>query len=175
MTEKVSLQAILEKTKDVKPIGENRGIKIVTFEEQRDLAQKEKLENAVISDVVEFNPDGSVAATPTRYAAVNPDHYYINRFRKVGQKYHIVTDYRAITEQASGTIYTTTVPCYIVAEKDGEPVLERLVSISDRDFVADFTHILDHESMQYLMDHHVFDMNSGITTEKLEFKKGEAK
>lgn len=177
MENRFSLDQILNRTEDIKEVGINNGVKTVTFEEQRDLAARSKMENMVIDDLPEFNPDGTLKRTPgTRYAAVNLDHYYINRFKKVKEAYWIITDYRAIQEQSTGVVYTNSIPCYVVvADENGEPKLDKMVSVSDKDFVADFTHILDRESMAYLMERKVFDTSVGITQEKLSFKKGDTK
>lgn len=147
----MNLHEVLEKTKKVTPVAENNGIKVVTFEEQRDLAQAALIENTTL-DLVDYNDDGTVRRTPTRFAAVNLDHYYINRYKKVRDRLYIVTDYRAITEQANGVIYAKQIPAYVIKRDENKQLqLEKMVTVSDDEFVADYTHTLNREAMKQVM------------------------
>lgn len=103
-------------------------------------------------DTVQYNPDGSVARTPVKFAAVNLDNYYINRFKRVKDAYHIVVDYRSITEQASGSVYLKVIPAFVIKRNDDKELyLEKVVTISDTEFIADFTQSLDRESMAQIV------------------------
>lgn len=161
----MGLKELIEKTEKVKPIGMMNDIPVVTFEEQRDLAQVDKLMNTDMG-ILNFNPDGTVAETPTKYVSVNLDSYYINRFKKVEDALYIVTDYRAIKEQGSGRVYMKQIPAFVVKRnKKGDLYLEKTVTISDNEFIADFTHILNHEAMKTVLP--LLVSGAGVTEEGL--------
>lgn len=161
----MGLKELIEKTEKVKPVTEINGIPVVTFEEQRDLAQVDKLMN-VNMGILNFNADGSVAETPTKYVSVNLDSYFINRFKRVENSLYIVTDYRAIKEQGSGRVYLKQIPAYVVSRnKKGDLFLEKTVTVSDNEFISDFTHILNHEAMKTVMP--LLVSGIGVTEEGL--------
>ena len=160
-----NLQEIIDKTKDVKPIAEHNGIGIVTFEEQRDLAQLKKLEDPGL-ETIQMNPDGTVARTPVRFAAVNLDNFYINRYKRVKDSLYIVTDYRAIMEQQTGGVYAKQLPAFVVKrDADKNLILDKVVTVSDTEFLADFTHTLNREAMAQIMP--LLVSGVGVTTDDL--------
>lgn len=147
----INLKEAIEKTENIKPVAVENGIPIVSFEEQRDMAVLEKMTSPGIGEM-QFNPDGSVARTPVKAAAVNLDNYYINRYKKVKNTLLVVTDYRAIKEQSTGAIYVKQVPAYTIArDGEGNLYLASVVNVSDSEFIADFTHTLNREAMQQIM------------------------
>lgn len=147
----MGLKEVLAKTEKVEPIAELNGVKVVTFEEQRDLAQLDALQKPDLG-ILHFNPDGSVAATPTRFAAVNLEHYYINRYKKVKNELYVVTDYRAIKEQADGRVYLKQIPAFVIGrDSNGNLQLSKMVTVSDTEFVSDFTHTLNNNAMKQIM------------------------
>lgn len=147
----INLKEAIEKTENIKPIAVENGVSIVSFEEQRDLAVLEAMTNPGMGNL-SLNPDGTVARTPYRVAAVNPEHYFINRYKKVGKSLQVVLDYRAITEQPSGAIYAKQLPAYVIArDAEGKLYLSKVVNISDTEFIADFTHTLNREAMTQIM------------------------
>lgn len=146
-----TLKEVIEKTENIQPLGQHNGVQVVSFEEQRDLAQLDKLNNRDL-DTIQMNPDGTVARTPIRFAAVNVDNYFINRYKKVKNSIYVVTDYRAIQEQASGRVYAKQIPAYVISkDEEGNLQLDKMVNISDDEFIADFTHSLNREAMASLM------------------------
>lgn len=147
-----SMQEIIRNAEKVKPVGmTENGAKIVSFEDQRSMSQLNIVEGGDFGQMT-MNADGTVARPYAPYLAVNLDSFYINRYKKVGKKLYIVTDYRAIKEQATGMVYAKTIPCYVVARgEDGKLFLEKVVNVSDTDFIADFTHTLKHEAMQEVL------------------------
>ena len=160
-----NLQEIIDKTKDVKPIAEHNGIGIVSFEEQRDLAQLKKLEDPGL-ETIQMNPDGTVARTPVRFAAVNLDNFYINRYKRVKDSLYIVTDYRAIMEQQTGGVYAKQLPAFVVKrDADKNLILDKVVTVSDTEFLADFTHTLNREAMAQIMP--LLVSGVGVTTDDL--------
>lgn len=147
-----SMQEIITNAEKVKPIGiAESGAKIVSFEDQRSMAQLSLMEGEGIGGIT-LNPDGTVARPHAPYLAVNPDVFYINRYKKVGKRVYIVTDYRAIREQASGVVYLKAIPAFVVARgEDGKLFLEKVVNVSDTDFIADFTHKLSNDAMREVL------------------------
>lgn len=161
------LREVLDKTKDVKPIGERNGIQIVSFEEQRDLAQLDKLENKDRDlNTIQMNPNGTVARTPVKFAAVNVDNFYINRYKRVKDSIYVVTDYRAIMEQQTGGVYAKQLAAYVI-KRDGDKnlILDKVVTVSDTEFIADFTHTLNREAMAQIMP--LLVSGVGVTTDDL--------
>lgn len=161
----VSLRDVMDKTKDVQPVGEHNGVQIVGFDEQRDMAQLDILENRSLG-TVQMNPDGTVARTPIRFAAVNLDNYYINRSKRVKDSLYVVTDYRAIKEQPTGVVYLKQIPAYVFKrDEKKELYIDKVVTVSDTEFITDFTHTLKREAMAQLMP--LIAAGVGVTTDDL--------
>lgn len=163
-----ALKDMIEKTEKIEPITVVNGIKVVQFSEQRDLAQVEKMipESGGL-DTIQMNPDGTVARTPVRYAAVNLDYYYINRYKKVKDSLYIVNDFRAIQEQQTGAVYAKQIQAYVVSRDkvSGNLQLDKTVMISDTEFVSDFTHTLNREAMAQIVP--LLANGIGVTTDDL--------
>lgn len=147
----MSLREILDRAERVKPVAEINGKKIMSYEDLRDISTAEINEGGKIN-IVEFNPDGTPRNSMTRNVATNLEHFYINRFKTVDKEMFIVRDYRAITEQSTGRVYAKRIPCYVVKRNEkGKLYLDRMVTVSDDEFIAEFTHILDHKSMSEVL------------------------
>lgn len=147
------LKELIEKTENIKPVAVVNGVKVVEPSEQRDLAVMEKMVGGDTLGTIQMNPDGTVARTPLKYAAVNLDYYYINRYRRVKDAYYIVTDFRAIQEQQTGMVYAKQIPAFVVVrDKElGNLKIEKTVMVSDTEFVADYTHTLNREAMAQIV------------------------
>lgn len=152
---------ILKKAEQVTPIGERDGRKLMSFDDQMSLATKENMESTMNTAMgkqsgdlggIKWNPDGTLARTKGNTAAVNLDKYYMNRFKKVKNKYYVVVDKRAIKGQERNAVPYPHIPAYLIGEEEGKVVCEKMVTISDKDFLADFTHTLDHASMKMVLD-----------------------
>lgn len=144
------LRELLDKTESIKPIGNENGQKVVSIEEQRDMAYLEHVTGGSTLGSVQFNPDGmTVARTPGNgTVAVNPDTYFLNRYKKVKDTLYVVTDSRAIKEQDSGMVYLKTIPAHVIKRgENGQLRREKVVMISDTEFIADFINKLDREAM----------------------------
>lgn len=147
-----TLREAMDKVKDVKPITVNNGVKVVTFEEQRDLAQLEMMEGQDALGGLQINPDGSVARTPITYSAVNPDVYYMNRYCKVKNELFVVIDKRAIQGAQTGSVYIAQVPAAVITrDGNGNLRFDRMITVSDDKFIAEFTDELDNESMAKIL------------------------
>lgn len=146
----MSLIDVLKEAENVKPIDTINGMKIVPFESVPALAQA-----AIVNDEDlggrTMNLNGTVARSKCLFAAVNVDNLYINRYKVVKGKLYVITDYRAIKDQASGRVYAKQIPAYVFVRKDGEMVLEKMDIVSDTEFVSDYTNKLSNEAMQKLM------------------------
>lgn len=165
MNSATELRDLIDRSENIKPIAESNGVKIVSFGEQRDAATMDAMNNTGL-DTVQYNQDGTVARTPVKYAAVNLDSYYMNRFKRVKDAYHIVTDKRAIKEQASGSVYLKVIPAFVVKRnEDKDLYLEKVVTISDIEFIADFTQSLDRESMAQIVP--LLVNGVGVSTQSL--------
>lgn len=148
------LKDMIDRTEKIEPVTVINGVKVVEFSEQRDLATMEAMAGHNTLETLQMNPDGTVARTPVRYAAVNLDFYYINRYKKVKNSLYIVTDFRAIQEQQKdGVIYAKQLLAYVVTRDEATKALklDKTVMISDAEFVSDYTHILNREAMAQIV------------------------
>lgn len=99
------------------------------------------------------NADGTLASTGKTVHAVNPDYFFMNRYKVKGKKMilvsgHTTDGYRCIKEQSSGRVFLKTIPAYVIArDSDGKLYLEKQTVISDTEFISDFTNKLDNKSM----------------------------
>ena len=147
---------LYDKADAVVPMAEKDGQVYVTFDEASVL-NSVNAEEGKGTGMQLRNPDGSVASTGKTVHAVNPDYFFANRYKLKGKKLHIVSGhdnigYRCIKEQSSGHIFVKTVPCYVIARNEkGELVLEKQTTISDTEFISDFTNTLDHKSMAEIL------------------------
>lgn len=103
------------------------------------------------------NPDGTLASTGKTVHAVNPDYFFMNRYKVKGKKMIIVSGhtsdgYRCIKEQSSGRVFLKTIPAFVIArDADGKLYLEKQTVISDTEFVSEFTNKLDNKSMAEIL------------------------
>lgn len=155
------INEILQKAADVTPIGERGGRQIMSFDDQMSLATKENMESMTnqlmgkeSGDLggIKWNPDGSLARTKGNTAAVNLDRYYDNRFKKVKNKYYIVIDKLAIAGLRDNKVPYPHIEAFMIGEQEGKIVCEKKVTISDKEFVSDYTHKLDHASMKMVLN-----------------------
>lgn len=146
----------------INTIGTDHGTPIVTFEQQRDLAQEIVRGTPSQRKMKEdfgfrkTNPDGSIAASYYTTKAVNSGWFFDNRYRMVGKKLQLVTaqtseGYRAIQDLAKGSIYKKHIVAYEFERKNGELVLTNRVLVSDQDFLTHFTDKLDEEAMKVIL------------------------
>lgn len=157
------LRELMERAESVKPVAETNGVQVVSFEQQRDLALLDHKEGRNDLGTIQMNPDGTVARTPVRFAAVNLDNFYINRAKRVKDKLYVVTDYRAIQEQSTGSVYLKQIPTYVIKRGENkELMLEKIVTVTDAEFVADFTYILNRDAMAQVLP--LLTTGVGVTT-----------
>lgn len=168
------LKSILSEN-EVTPLGSLNGTPLYSFEDAQRINKIGLVKEKIQGKEVEFGErpmrqDGlGYLETKTNAIAV-PTSFFENRYRKVeitktvhNEKtkkdetlkdvyYEVVTDYRACKEQASGRVYTTTIPVYqIGAKKDSKGNADLFLigqrNISDTDFINEFKGKLNKESM----------------------------
>lgn len=150
------MKELYEKAEKVRPYAEKNGQLYVSFEDASVL-NSINAEEPSGTGLQTRNPDGSLASTGKRVHAVNPDYFFANRYMVKGKKLHVVSGhepigYRCIKEQSSGHVFVKTIPVYIFARNENKEIaLERVSTISDSEFISDFTKTLDHKSMAELL------------------------
>lgn len=148
---------------------------IAVDEEGRKYVNSEDYYNLILADqinkepklgTVEFNPDGSPAGTAAPYLCISPEQVFLNRYKLIDEStIGVVTDWWSITQQQTGRIPFSQVPCFIVV-RDGKALkLDKTVTISDREFLAEYTESLDRESMSKILP--LLGHTDGITKNKL--------
>lgn len=156
-----TMTEVLVESEKVEPLAEVNGMKVVSFEEaqtlnQAELMKKELGQGGETGDRT-FNPDGSVARSKTKVAAVNYDSVFSNRYRLVKKRgesdcLEVVVDYRAIKEQERGQIYVQRIQAYVIKrDEDKNLVLDHITTVSDRDFISEFTHKLNADAMKEIL------------------------
>lgn len=144
-------EVIESERQKVKPIAVRNGVKVVTYEDAKKLTDLEMYARTPDTGDRTFNPDGSLARTRTLHTAINPERRFANRYRIKGKpgerKMQIVVDYQAIKEQATGRVYRKLIPCYEVVREDNEYKVVSVVTVSDAEFISDFTNKLSVELM----------------------------
>ena len=150
------MRELYDKADKVRPYAERDGQKFVSFEDASVLNSL-NAEEPHGTGMQMRNADGSIASTGKTVHAVNPDYFFANRYMVKGKKMHVVsghepTGYRCIKEQSSGHVFVKSIPVYVIArDEDKNLVLERVTTISDSEFISDFTKTLDHESMAKIL------------------------
>lgn len=164
----MGMRETFENFEKVKPIAEKNGTKIVSYEDAKTLSDMEMYERTPDTGDRTFNPDGSLARTRVLTAAINPDKRFNNRYRikgKIGdRKMQVVVDYRALKEQSSGQIYLKNIPCYEIGrDENGNLKLEKVITVSDTEFISDFTDKLSVDVMAQvapLIEEHGADIST---------------
>lgn len=151
----MSMKEIIQSEKGkVKPIAMRDGIPVVDYQDAKTLSDLEMYAPTPDTGDRQFNPDGSLARTRSLYTAINPERRFNNRYRlkgKMGERrLQIVVDYRALSEQSSGKIYAKNIPCYEIVKEDGEYKLDKIITVSDTEFISEFTDKLSVELMKQI-------------------------
>lgn len=170
---------ILRKAEQVTPIAERGGRQIMSFDDQMSLATKENMESMTNKAMgkkdgdlggIKWNPDGSLARTKGNTASVNFDSFYNNRFRKIKNKYYVVIDKLAIAGLRDNKVPYPHIEAYVIGagDEEGTVVCDKKVTISDKEFVSDYTHKLDHASMKQVLNA-IADFDVEKETDSLAF------
>ena len=169
------LKSILSEN-EVTPLGSLNGTPLYSFEDAQRINKIGLVKEKIQGKEVEFGerpmrPDGLGYLETKANAIAVPTSFFENRYRKVEVKetivdektkkekevvkdvyYEVVTDYRACKEQASGRVYTTTIPVYQIGAKkyskgNADLFLIGQRNISDTEFINEFKGKLNKESM----------------------------
>lgn len=156
---------ILNTAEKAQPIAMINGLPAYSFEDNAALASVDNINNKELG-LTKFNPDGTPARTNTERVAINVGNFFINRYKATKKHLYVVNDFYCISEQASGKIPYAQVPCYVISRgEDGVLKLEKVTTVSDHEFLEDFTKSLDREAMMEILPLLVKD--TGITQDKL--------
>lgn len=160
-----SMREILDTAEKAQPVAMVNGIPAYTFDDYTAIAAQDNIDNVAL-DLTKFNPDGSPARTNTKKVAVNVENLFLNRYRQVKKTLQIVLDYRCIKAQATGKVPYKQVPCFIISRgEDGRLKLDKSITVSDNEFLSEFTHTLDRESMTEILP--LIREETGITKDKI--------
>ncbi len=130
----------------------------------------------------DFRPSGlGVRHIRCNTVAMNPYSWFSNRVRKIEildeegkvkeTLFEVVTDYRAIKEQNSGSIYCSHLPCWVIGKHtNGGVTVKEVKTISDEDFIKGFTDEFELEdAMRAALAIERFQAKHGANKLKLEF------
>lgn len=176
MSKREAMRELFDKADKVKPMAEKDGQVFVTFDEAATLNSLNSYEGKGTGMQMR-NPDGSLASTGKTVHAVNPDYFFANRYKVKGtkgnQKLIIVSGhepigFRVIKEQEQGKLFIKTIPCYVIGRNSetGKLELEKVATVSDSEFISDFTHTLKHESMAEILPL-IANSGTGITADDM--------
>ena len=135
-------------------------VELVKLDEQ--IAKNDISKNEVgLNDltVPEFGQDGMLLRTPRDRYQVNEEIAFSHRYRanagegEAKPTITVVIDYRAITEQSSGLIYTTGVVGYTIGRTDkGKYAVLSVEIIPDNEFVNEFQHQLKMDDAKLMFE-----------------------
>lgn len=147
-----SIQQILQDAENVEILAiDDEGSNYVSFEDYVNATTADTINKNDLS-LIPLNPDGSPAGTPHKYVAVSLEQLFLNRYRVKDDKVEVVTDWWSISKQATGQLPMSRIPCYVLGrDKNKKLVYEKTISISDSEFLSDFTGSLDREAMTLIL------------------------
>lgn len=165
---KKQMKALLDDADNVKTIAKIDGKDVMNFQ---DIQKVNRAELAVGDDEDlgdrNVNSDGlTYASSHVKRTAIDPDVYFSNRYKREverietpGKKeldpptvtehvrYLVVTDYRAIQEQASGALYKANIVAYVVEKVKGKLEITGQELVAEQDFINNFGRTLKNEDM----------------------------
>lgn len=146
---------VLDAAREVEPIAERNGTKIVSYEDYVTLASEAgiKEKNGERTDTGDrtINPDGqTIGRSRTPFTAVNENKIFDNRYRLKGKmgdrEMQVVIDERIMNDLQNGRELCAKkqVPCYCIKKnEEGVYYLDRMIMVSDVEFMAEFTEKLN--------------------------------
>lgn len=167
----MAMAEILNDASKVKPIFRTGGRDVYAAEDAQKLNKAELMEERATGRVElgarDVNPDGTYSSCRANNVAIDPATFFDNRFRKVGQTYEVVTDYRAVKEQETGRIYTDNIVVHVIHKEDKKLAVKETKTISASEFIKSFKQKLDVGSMASIYAI-LQDTGSDMPTSKLE-------
>ena len=157
MSVKERMTELFDKADMITPMAEKDGQIYVNFDEAATMNSLNMMNEAKTGMQVR-NKDGSIASTGKTVHAVNPDYFFMNRYKKKNKTTLLVVSghnpvgYRCIKEQETGKIHIKSIPVYVfVRADDGEIKLDKMATVSDSEFISDFTNTLTHKAFAELL------------------------
>lgn len=164
MATKSEMLEMLEEEREIRAnriIAEKDGEVYVDFHDASVLNSAEAYEPQG-TGIQERNADGSIASTGKRIHAINPDFYFMNRYKvKIfGKKHkmyvvsgHTPDGFRLIREQSNGRCHIKTIPVAVISRdaETGKLVFEKMDTITEQEFISEFTKTLDNKSMAEIL------------------------
>lgn len=150
------ISELYEKADNVQPLAEKDGEVWVSFEDAATINSLNALDQSG-TGLQTRNRDGSLASTGKRVHAVNPDYFFLNRYKKQGKKLLIVSGhepqgYRCIREQSGGRCFLKNIPCYIICrDSDGTLYCESRTTVSEKQFIEEFNGVLNNSLMAEIL------------------------
>lgn len=175
MNKQNKYKELFDKAEKVQPMAEKDGQVYVNFDEAATMNSLNML-NGEGTGMQVRNHDGSIASTGKTVHAVNPDYFFMNRYKlsgKPGSKKLLVvsghepTGYRCIKEQEQGHIHVKSIPVYVFTrEDDGVLKLDKVATVSDSEFISDFTNTLTHKAFAELLPM-ITSYGTGISADEM--------
>lgn len=153
------MKELLDKEEEIlqsRVIAEKEGALFVTFEDAAVLNSVNAYDPKG-TGMKTLNPDGTLASTGKKVHALNPDFFFLNRYKVKNKKLYVVSGhtvdgYRCIKEQPTGRVFIDNIPCYVIArDEDKNLFLEKVITVGRSEFISDFTNILNRESMAEIL------------------------
>lgn len=178
-TSKEEMLAMLEEEKEIREnriIAEKDGEVYVNFHDASVLNSAEAYDSEG-TGFIQRNKDGSVASIGKKIHAVNPDFFFLNRYRvkKYGtvKKMYVVSGhtsdgFRLIQEQSTGRCFIKTIPVAVISRnsESGKLVFEKMDTVTESEFISEFTKTLDNKSMAEILPL-IVDKGSNITADSM--------
>ena len=162
MSKKQEMLELLEEEREIREnriIAEKDGAVYVNFHDAAVLNSANAYEGAS-TGMRTYNPDGSIASTGKRVHAVNPDYFFLNRYKVKGtgqnRRLYVVSGhtsdgFRLISEQATGRCFIKSIPCYVLMRNEGKLELEKTITIRDTEFLSEFNSTLNNKTMAEIL------------------------
>lgn len=154
--EKTRMSKVYDENYKTKVLEEINGTKVMSYDDTVTAFMRDFNDGRVDITNRKINPDGSLARTNSPYSGVNVDMYYDNRYYVFNEdgidKMGVVTDTRAIDEQKTGRVYSKLITVYVVKrDKSKKLVLEGMTTVSDIDFIKNYTNRLSNSAMSKII------------------------
>lgn len=179
MSKRDEMLEMLEEEKEIREnriIAEKDGEVYVNFRDAAILNSAEAYDPNE-TGLIQRNPDGSVASTGKTVHAINPEYYFLNRYRvrtfgKVKKLYivsgHTLDGFRLITEQSTGRCFIKSIPVSVVSRdsETGKLVFEKNDTVSESEFISEFTKTLNVTAMAEILPL-IADKGSDVTADSM--------
>lgn len=156
-SEMFAMLAEEQEIREKRIIAEKDGAVYVDFHDAAVLNSANSYEGDADTGMRKYNPDGSLAASRKRVVALNPDFYFMNRYKVKGAgankkmlvvSGHTPEGFRCIKEQSSGRCHIKTIPVYVLSRDESKNlVLDKQTTVTESEFISDFKDTLSNNLM----------------------------